>query len=233
MISQPISHWMKTVKEVFTEEILAAQGTVADSFEDESRLIIRSVLPWERSVGPGDRLQAGVALRLAGPNIAVYPYIFRRVCTNGAILAHVLGSQQVLYVETLITSEIDTMVRVAVRACCQAELFAEATEQIRAGKNVAADPALSMMPHLARLPRNIVNTVLDSVLIDWMQSTDHSRFGLMNAITARARDTADPEARWQLEELGGRVGVPSLSRLPSPLSGEVEIERTEGLVHTA
>jgi hypothetical protein len=32
-----------------------------------------------------------------------------------------------------------------------------------------------------------------------------SRFDLMNAVTATARNLTDPEARWRLEELGGAI----------------------------
>ena len=231
MVSQTFGQWMKNVKEVFIAEIQAAQGTVSSSFEDESRLLVRSVLPRQRSVGPDDRLQAGVALRVSGPNIAVYPYVFRLVCTNGAILAHVLASQQILHVDPLLVSETDTALRTAVQACCQEELFAAATAQIRAGKDVIADPALNLLPHLARLPRNLAAQVMDTVFNQWMMSADRSRFGLMNVITAFARDMEDPEARWQLEELGGRVGVPVLSRPPTPLSSRVEAEPIDALVH--
>jgi hypothetical protein len=36
---------------------------------------------------------------------------------------------------------------------------------------------------------------------------DRTRFGLMNAVTSVARDTSDPETRWNLEELGGAVAI--------------------------
>ena len=36
---------------------------------------------------------------------------------------------------------------------------------------------------------------------------DRSRYGLMNAVTAVARDTRDPEIRWGLEEFGGGLAV--------------------------
>ena len=43
---------------------------------------------------------------------------------------------------------------------------------------------------------------------------DRSRFGLMNAVTAVARDEADPEVRWGLEELGGGIACPAPGPAP-------------------
>jgi hypothetical protein len=38
-----------------------------------------------------------------------------------------------------------------------------------------------------------------------MTGPDQSAFGVLNAVTSLARDTRDPETRWQLEELGGAL----------------------------
>jgi hypothetical protein len=37
------------------------------------------------------------------------------------------------------------------------------------------------------------------------QAGDSSAYGLMNAITAVARDERDPETKWRMEELGGGI----------------------------
>jgi hypothetical protein len=50
-------------------------------------------------------------------------------------------------------------------------------------------------------------------------------FGFMNAVTAVARDTRDPETRWRLEELGGAVPLVRPTR-PKPLRGAVRLETT-------
>jgi hypothetical protein len=39
---------------------------------------------------------------------------------------------------------------------------------------------------------------------------DATLFGVMNAITAVARETRDPEMKWRLEQYGG--GIPALAR---------------------
>ena len=62
---------------------------MTDTFDDGERLFVRSVVPQRRGrSGPTTGLQGGVALRASGGDVWVHPYVFRLVCTNGAIMAH-------------------------------------------------------------------------------------------------------------------------------------------------
>src|SRR5258708_14697026 len=106
---------IEDIKSIFTEEIEAVAGKLLDSFQDDSRLILRSVLPEIREVGPQDGVQAGVALKAVMPDIVVYPYVFRRICTNGAILAHVLDSEPVQQSDGLTAFEVENSLRTAIR----------------------------------------------------------------------------------------------------------------------
>ena len=54
--------------------------------------------------------------------------------------------------------------------------------------------------------------VVMAIMRQYLGNRDQTGFGLMNAVTAVARDQRDPEVRWRLEELGG--GVPALIRAP-------------------
>ena len=83
------------VSTIFAEEIAAAGGTVTDSFHDGSRLFARSVLPWIRQVRAKDEVQSGVALRATGLEVSVHPYVFRQVCSNGAIMAQAIQTRHV------------------------------------------------------------------------------------------------------------------------------------------
>jgi hypothetical protein len=47
--------------------------------------------------------------------------------------------------------------------------------------------------------------MLALIFDQWSESDDQSAFGLMNAVTAVARGTPDPETRWMLEEIGGSL----------------------------
>jgi hypothetical protein len=42
-----------------------------------------------------------------------------------------------------------------------------------------------------------------------------TRYDLMNVVTATARDTRDPEAKWRLEELGGAIAA-GIIPMPKP-----------------
>ncbi len=48
----------------------------------------------------------------------------------------------------------------------------------------------------------------------------------MNAVTSVARDTADPEVRWRLEEMGGGICA-GHTPAPKPDAGMERIEATE------
>jgi hypothetical protein len=207
-MSPTLSLPMQRVKAVFISEIEAIGGSITDTFEDDTQLFIRSTLPQMREVGPRDFVQAGVALRVSGPEIAICPYIIRLVCTNGAILAHILDSQHISQAPALTGSEIEVALRRSVQACSSDTLFLSVADQIRLGRETEVDPVLSLLPHLAELPQDAAAQLLEMVFNQWLKSSERSRFGLMNAVTALARDTSDPEGRWRLEELGGRIAIP-------------------------
>src|SRR5215216_4320383 len=82
--------------EIFEEEMAAAGGTVHDEFHDGTRLFARSTLPAPIELAPGDRVQGGVAIRASEGEIAVHPYTFRQVCSNGAIHAHAVQTRRVI-----------------------------------------------------------------------------------------------------------------------------------------
>ena len=187
-----------------------AGGHVSDRFDDGTRLFLRAVLPDEREVRSGDRLRGGVAVRATQEEISVHPYVFRQVCSNGAIRAHATQSRRI---ERNVfspgdVSEVEVTLREAVRACCLEDAFAGGVDEMRSSLESGIDLALTMMPMMSRLlraepRRRIFKTILDRLF----ESRDTSRFGWMNAVTSVARDTTDPELRWRLEELGGGIPV--------------------------
>src|SRR5690348_3701746 len=86
---------LATIKAVFAEEIVAQQGSVSDTFDDGSRLFLRSLLPALGEVVPKDRVQGGVALRSDGSAVWLHPYVFRLLCRNGAIMAHATQTHEI------------------------------------------------------------------------------------------------------------------------------------------
>jgi hypothetical protein len=204
---------LDSIKAIFTEEVESLAGRVSNAFQDESRLFLRAILPDLREVAAQDQVQAGVALRAMDADVVVCPYVFRLVCTNGAIVAHAVDIQPIQQSAGQTDIEIETSLRTTIMHCCAPEIFTGAVDQMRLALHSEFDLALNLMPHLSRLPAEVASRVMTDALNRWTKSGDRSRFGLMNAVTALARDTADPEVRWTLETLGGRIGIPTASRI--------------------
>jgi hypothetical protein len=202
---------------LFAEEIHAAGGKVSDTFDDGRRLFVRSILPALTEVRPGDRVQGGVALRACEGQVWVHPYVFRQVCSNGAIVAHAVQSRHLADLDVRPAEEADEAVREVVRCCCAAEAFTTAAAEMRSAGSSEIDAVLTLMPFLARHGGAHTSRLLAEILGRFFGDGDQSRFGLMNAVTSQARDTSDPELRWRLEEFGG--GVPVL-RAPDRPSGQ-------------
>src|SRR5215475_12353880 len=114
---------LEDIKAIFAEEIEALAGKLLDAYQDESRLFLRAVLPEVREVGPQDGVQAGVALKAVAPDVLVSPYVFRQICTNGAILAHVLDTEPVQQSEGLTSYEVETAIRFAIQRACTPDIF--------------------------------------------------------------------------------------------------------------
>lgn len=203
------------IREVFENEVAAAGGAVSDAFDDGPRLFLRSILPASADVRPGDRVRAGIALRASGRQVLVHPYTFRQVCSNGAILAQAVQTRRIERVEDLdlpwLGEERLEEVREAVRVCAAPEVFFTASQQMRSAAELEADQVIMAMTfRITHSPRRIASGLVTQILSRFSDDQDRSAFGLMNAITATARDTRDPDLRWRLEELGGGV----LARLP-------------------
>jgi hypothetical protein len=201
----------RTIGEIFVEEITAAGGTVSETFDDGLRLFARSILPMTREVGPKDHIQGGVALRTTEKAIHVHPYLFRQVCRNGAIVARALASRVIdcgdLPEGQQTEAEVATELREAIQACCDEEAFADLNQEVRSAKDMKVDLFLQVLPMLTRLSRDAAGKLMAQIMEEFQTAGDRSLFGAMNAVTAVARETRDPELRWGLEELGGGIGA--------------------------
>jgi hypothetical protein len=202
------------VLEAFSTEISLHGGTVKDTFNDGERLFVRSVLPQVDEVRADDRLQGGVALKACGGEVSVHPYVFRLVCTNGAIMAQAVASRRVRVEFEWDAEGAVAEVREAVSACCEPEVFAASSRQIRSVRDTEMDLALNVLPMLSHMPASLGARFLNQIVKRFFDDGDQTRFGLMNAVTSVARDTADPESRWDLEEFGGGVPVAAAGVVP-------------------
>lgn len=196
------------IKTLFAEEITAVGGTVSDTFEDAVRLFTRSILPPLMEVRKADQVQGGVALRADESSVCVHPYVFRLVCSNGAIIAHALQTRQIETDEFVTSEEAVSAIRDAIQDCSSAEAFTSAAEEIRAAGQSEVDAVLNLLPLVTRLPSQAGAEILTNIMARFLEDRrDRSRFALMNAVTSVARDTSDPELRWRLEELGGSIAA--------------------------
>ena len=205
----------KDVLSIFADEVSARKGRVTDTFHDGRRLFARSVLPQVEEVRPRDRLQGGVALKMASQKVFLYPYVFRLVCQNGAIRAQTLESRSFLELHLLDPDTALRSIRENIGACCGEELFKDSVQRMRVASNSEADFALSLLPHLSRLRSTNVPKLFSQIVEQFFKDADRSQFGFANAITAVARDTQDPDLRWNLEELGGGVAVGEAPKKPA------------------
>jgi len=205
--------WLATeeIKEIFVDEVEAAGGTMSDAFDDGARIFLRAVLPGEKEVERRDRVQGGVAVRATAEDIWVHPYVFRQVCSNGAIRAHAIETREIRRADfsTEEQAGVACALREAIRACSCDEAFAHGAAEMRSARGSSKiDLALTMMPLWARLAQGAESRTVISFIIDrFFADRDRSRFGLMNAVTSVARDTRDPEVRWRLEEFGGGIAA--------------------------
>ena len=219
------------IRAVFAEAIAAQGGTVSETFDDGHRLFLRSLLPRVREVRAKDRLQGGVALRATEEDVWVHPYIFRQVCSNGAIMAHALESAHVELADSSTPDEVAGAIRAAVEVCCADEAFATGTARMRSAQLADIDLALNLVAFFSRVPEQSRAQVVQAVLEQLFHEPHRTRYDLMNAVTAVARDTRDPALRWRLEELGGDIGA-GLDPDPTPddASAAAEVPDAEELL---
>jgi len=195
---------------VFTEECTALGATEIEAYQDDRRLFQRAVINRAADVRPGDPVRCGVALRATGPHVDVHPYIWRQVCTNGAIMGITADTVHVARIEvetetasTAFVGGFAEHLRRTIQACADPKYLAQSTDAMRGAADIEAEAVLSMLPHLVRMSDEERAQYVSILLDRFAQDGDPSAYGLVNAVTSVARDTKDPEARWQLERAGG------------------------------
>ncbi|MHC4954663.1 MAG: hypothetical protein ACYTGZ_12325 [Planctomycetota bacterium] len=185
---------VKSIFELFREEVADLGGRVTEHVLGERRLFARSVLPMQVNVVARDSVNPGVALRCSNEEIEVRPFVFRKICSNGAIRAQSADG-------ALLHSGCDPLdIRLAIRAAASEESFVAFVGGMRS--------SIGRTPDFEHLLMGLRGTDPE-LLLDLLEGLRHGRmpdlYQLANAITARARDTADPEVKWRREALGAAV----------------------------
>ncbi len=159
-------------------------------------------------------------------DILIHPYVFRVVCGNGAIMAQAVQTRHIAR-DSASPFSIEAEVRQAIRCCCEPEAFTFAADQMRTAKQSQADMLINMSAFLGthRIPGEIASRILRQ----YFEMEERSAYGFMNAVTAVARDTKDPETKWRLESLGGAIPTqanPPSSPRPSRRERLIPVEAT-------
>jgi hypothetical protein len=194
---------------VFAEEVAAHRGHVTETSNDGRQLFTRSVLPQVALVRPRDQMQGGVALKATAEEIWLYPYLFRLICKNGAIIARTLEARPLADLHLLAPDAALRAVRESIQACCAGKVFTEIVRKTRTACESKADLTIELLAWLATHGGDVA--LLSKIRDRFDRDGDRSRFGLANAITATARDTIDPDLKWNLETLGGGIAIGAVS----------------------
>jgi hypothetical protein len=210
---------LRTILNVFTEEVNRRDGRVTDTFQDERHLFIRSLLPYIADARPKDQMQGGLALRATEDELWLCPYLFRQVCRNGAVMAEAIESLHVECLGVYSADEGTNMLREVIAKCSEKRVFQCSMRRICSSASMAID-WLNLIPYFKHFQAAGVATgFLSQILRRFELESDHTQFGLMNAVTSVARDTRNPRDRWRLEELGGSIGARVRPRQPTDGSG--------------
>jgi hypothetical protein len=202
---------------IFSSEIESSRGKVSSVIEIEGRVFARSILRPAIDVGPGDKLKGGVAMYANENEVFVHPYVFREVCSNGAIMAKATQTRHISredwFMEEQCEGDVEMSVRGAIRRCCEREAFAAAAGEMRSAKAAAADMLITLSAHFRGRGGSFPKSLWSEIIRRYEQAADPSAYGLMNAVTSVARDTRNPRTKWRLEGLGG--SIPAMIRRPS------------------
>jgi hypothetical protein len=220
-VHEPGAHELSVA---FREEVSAVGGRVLDVQVVAELVYARAIVPTlAGDVAKLDHVNGGVAMRTVGADVLVHPFVYRRVCRNGQIQAHSTTTMRISRTvegafgvnQRWVLEQVSRAVRAAVSpAEFHASLMELRSARERASELAEADLALHVLEHLRHLraiDRAFVERRLRSAFLqlgrDGRSRAHVSSYDLLNAITALARDTSDPETRWRLEELGGAIGA--------------------------
>jgi hypothetical protein len=138
--------------------------------------------------------------------VSIKPFVLRLVCENGAIMA---DSGDALEIDLRSSEEPEREFKEAFAVCASEQVFLANSDLMHRSIGRQQDFALTYLAVSESLRGFGLDRRVDRILDELLYEGDYTVFGLMNAVTAVARDTLNPEEKWRMEELGG--GVPLLA----------------------
>jgi hypothetical protein len=148
-----------------------------------------------------------VAIRASEEEVSVHPYTYRLVCKNGAIHAESIETRQIVDAEFFNPIEAECALRETIQFCCAPGSFRKTAGRMRTSADRQVNLLLVVAPFLSRMRGRERESFMAQVIAQLPPDRRGTRYDLVNLITAAARDTRDPEAKWRLEELGGAVAA--------------------------
>jgi hypothetical protein len=211
---------------IYIDETRAAGAKDHDVFHRDGLLLARTVIPaLHANVRPRDKITGGIAMRADNTIVNFYPFTLRQVCRNGAVMARSSRCVSFSLDEMIHDPVTDDELREAIRCCTTRDSFMENITAMQKATTHRFDQVLNVLPLLAMMSPRVGKSFANAIL-EQFQQEERTAYGLMNAVTAVARKTRDPETKWRLEELGG--SIPVLLRAPrSPRTDGVRCKTRE------
>ena len=134
-----------------------------------------------------------------------WPRLYREVCANGSLVC----------VEELERHEGAAGIGEAVERFLAPALYGPAVQPLREARATTVSDPRESLDELQRIEdrHDLVRAYFERFVRRFVGDEDYSLYGLMNAVTATARDVDDWPERLDLEELAGRL---ALLRRPVP-----------------
>lgn len=197
----------------------------------DTRMYITALSPGiSADVAEGDSVCAGVRIQnseVGNGSLAVYPLIWRKICDNGMVREafgqrkyHVGGraedsedAYRVFSDETRQLADAAFFAKMGdvVRAAVSDTLFGQMVDQLRnaSDQHIEGDVVEAVTEVTKRF--DLTDGEQSGVMRHIIEGGDLSMWGMVNAITRTAQDTADFDRAMDLERIGGRV-----IELPAP-----------------
>ena len=202
---------LNDVERIIREEAGAQGGYVHELISDEQRLYARTINEPILEVVPKDTVQSGFAVRVDRTDVWVRPYVFRQVCWNGAIVATSAEAEEFDLAVIGSIEHQERHLRELVTAAGNAKAFHREVQRLTDLQTRPVDRAMMLMTMMQTHNKYVTDAELLDVL-DQFETEEPTAWGVMNAVTAVARRTENPERKWRLEEFGAMV--PALLDLP-------------------
>lgn len=218
---------MKTLNaavEAFAGAIESAHGVMKNRTVNPRGAYCRALLPMKEEVRPRDVLHQGAALRMHPRQIEVVPFVFRQVCSNGAIWSHNADAFSLQITAGTTEGQVVKFVESSTAFAARAETFQSCLAEIRAGITRRIDIGSVVTSLFRSRGSEMDDTALMLVFAEMVnQPAASTRYDAMNIVTAGARTVPDPELKWRMESLATRLLVGAEDEEEAlPFAGEQE-----------